>query len=167
MMQPRKRTAAPKSIGNTLKLEADEVNWGDLRGRRKAASQRLGVALILAVGPVLLAAGCRSSAGKAGGVSVAASIAPQPVHTGTETISFQLTDAAHQPVSGAHVQVEGDMSHPGMAPAFADALETAPGNYKAQLSFTMGGDWVVLFHIALSDGRRFERQMDVRGVESN
>jgi hypothetical protein len=31
----------------------------------------------------------------------------------------------------------------------------------------MGGDWVVLFHITLSDGRKVERQMDVKGVESN
>ena len=65
------------------------------------------------------------------------------------------------------VQVEGDMNHPGMAPVFADALEIEPGEYRAQLNFSMGGDWVVLFHINLSDGRKVERQMDVRGVESN
>ena len=42
---------------------------------------------------------------------------------GSETISFSLTNASHQPVAGARVQVEGDMSHPGMAPVFADANE--------------------------------------------
>ena len=31
----------------------------------------------------------------------------------------------------------------------------------------MGGDWVVLLHIRLADGRKIERQMDVKGVESN
>jgi hypothetical protein len=29
----------------------------------------------------------------------------------------------------------------------------------------MGGDWVVLLHITLADGRRIERQWNVKGVE--
>jgi hypothetical protein len=143
------------------------MDWSDSRGRRWAASQRVCALFVSAAMAAFVTAGCRSAAGSSGGISIAESIAPQPVHTGTGTILFQLTDAAHQPVSGARVQVEGDMSHPGMAPAFADALEIAPGSYKAQLNFTMGGDWVVLFHIELSDGRRIERQMEVKGVESN
>ena len=47
------------------------------------------------------------------------------------------------------------------------SAETSPGSYRATLDFTMGGDWVVLFHITLSDGRKIERQMDVKGVASN
>jgi hypothetical protein len=92
---------------------------------------------------------------------------PQPVRAQTETISFRLTNESRQPVADARVQVEGDMNHPGMEPVFTDALETAPGDYRAKLNFSMGGDWVVLFHITLSDGRKVERQMDVKGVESN
>ena len=117
--------------------------------------------------PAFSVFGCRKPAGATDDVSIETSIAPQPAHTGTETISFQLTNPSHEPVAGAHVQVEGDMSHPGMAPMFADARETSPGKYKATLDLTMGGDWVVLFHITLSDGRKVERQMDVNGVESN
>jgi hypothetical protein len=122
---------------------------------------------MLATLPLLVAIGCRRPANDEGGISVEESIAPQPVRAGTETISFRLTNGAHQPVAGAHVRVEGDMIHPGMAPVFTDAVEVSPGNYQAPLNFTMGGDWVVLFHIALSDGRKVERQMDVKGVESN
>ncbi len=59
------------------------------------------------------------------------------------------------------------MTHPGMAPVFADAIEVSPGSYKATMNFTMGGDWVVLFHIMMSNGRRVEQQMDVKGVASN
>ena len=92
---------------------------------------------------------------------------PQPARAGTETITFRLTDASHQPIAGARVQVEGDMNHPGMAPVFSDAVEVLPGSYKAALDLSMGGDWVVLFHITLSDGRKVERQMDIQGVESN
>jgi hypothetical protein len=123
--------------------------------------------LMLVVVPVLVLAGCRRPSKNEGGISIIESITPQPVRAQTETISFRLTNGSHQPVAGARVQVEGDMSHPGMAPVFTDARETAPGDYRALLNFTMGGDWVVLFHISLSDGRKFERQMDVKGVESN
>ncbi len=139
----------------------------DSRGRRAAASKRVWALLLLAGAPLLADTGCRRPANDADGISIIESIAPQPVRARTETISFRLTNGSHQPVPGARVQVEGDMSHPGMAPVFADALEIAPGDYRANLNFTMGGDWVVLFHINLSDGRNVERQMDVKGVESN
>jgi hypothetical protein len=117
--------------------------------------------------PAFFVGGCRKPAGAPDGISIKTSITPRPVRSGTETISIQLTSASQQPIAGAHVQVEGDMDHPGMAPVFADAVESSPGNYKAPLNFTMGGDWVVLFHITLSDGRKVEQQMDVKGVESN
>jgi hypothetical protein len=122
---------------------------------------------MLVAAPVIVSAGCRRPSSTQGGISIIESITPQPVRAQTETISFRLTNESHQPVAGARVQVEGDMSHPGMAPVFTDALETAPGDYRAPLNFTMGGDWVVLFHITLNDGRKIERQMDVKGVESN
>ncbi len=131
-----------------------------------AASLHLCAWLMLTALPLLVVAGCRKTANNEGGISIDASIAPQPVRAGSETISFVLTDASHQSVAGARVQVEGDMSHPGMAPVFSDAYELAPGNYKAPLELSMGGDWVVLFHITLRDGRKIERQMDVKGVES-
>ena len=51
-----------------------------------------------------------------------------------------------------------------MAPSFKTATETAPGQYQARISFDMAGDWVVLLHITLADGKKMERQMDVRGV---
>jgi hypothetical protein len=129
--------------------------------------RRLFALLLLAAMPWVMAAGCRKPAGASGDILMDASIAPQPVRAGAETVAFRLTNAARQPVTGTRVQVEGDMDHPGMAPVFADAQEISPGSYRAQLNLTMGGDWVVLFHITLSDGRKIERQMDVKGVESN
>jgi len=94
-------------------------------------------------------------------------ISPQPVRVGQATIAIQLADASAKPVTHAKISVEGDMSHPGMSPIFATATETSPGMYTAQLDFNMGGDWVVLSHIALADGRKLERRIDVSGVESN
>lgn len=132
-----------------------------------AASQRVRALLMLAGLSLFVTSGCRRARNDDGGIAMIESIAPQPVRAQTETISFRLTNESHHPVAGARVQVEGDMNHPGMAPVFADAAEVAPGDYRARLNFSMGGDWVVLFHITLSDGRKIERQMDVKGVESN
>lgn len=94
-------------------------------------------------------------------------ITPQPAHVGPATIAVQLADAARNPVDHAAIMVEADMSHPGMSPIFAKATEPTPGNYRAHINFDMAGDWVVLLHIKLADGRKIERQVDVRGVRSN
>ena len=94
-------------------------------------------------------------------------ITPQPVRVGPATITIKMVDAAGKPVARSTIEVEADMSHPGMAPVFDEAEETAPGSYRAHIAFNMGGDWVVLLHIKLPDGRKIERQVDVRGVQSN
>lgn len=104
-----------------------------------------------------------SDAGR--GITLRHEIDPWSAHQGGALLSFQLADAQASPVSRAQVSVEGDMTHPGMAPTFSDARETAPGSYQARVNFTMGGDWVLLLHVTLADGRKFERQLDVKGVE--
>jgi hypothetical protein len=138
-------------------------------GRRRAASL-VYRAILLWIPAALAASGCHkpadSTQDSTGGISVQESIAPQPVRTGQESVSIALKDAAGNPLTRAHIQVEGDMDHPGMAPVFSDASETAPGSYEAQINFNMGGDWAVLLHIKLADGRAVERQLNVRGVES-
>ncbi|MGC2619961.1 MAG: FixH family protein [Acidobacteriaceae bacterium] len=113
---------------------------------------------------MLTAAGCRGSGATHNDLQVHTSIAPQPVRVGESSVTVEVADALQKPVTGAQIQVEGDMAHPGMAPVFGDANETAPGTYSAQLHFNMPGDWVVLLHIRLADGRKVERQIDVRGV---
>jgi succinate-acetate transporter protein len=93
-------------------------------------------------------------------------ISPQPPRVGPATLSLKLSDAAARPVTGARITLEGNMTHAGMAPVFAGATEVEPGRYRAALEFTMGGDWVILIHAALPDGRKLERQVDVKGVRA-
>ena len=134
-----------------------------LQGRRLAALYFLGV--MATAGVALPAVGChrRDAAGE--GMSISTQISPQPVRVGAATVTVTgVTDGLGEPLAGVHIQVEGDMAHPGMAPVFGDATETAPGVYTARLNFTMPGDWVVLLHIRLADGSKIERQIDVRGV---
>ena len=95
-------------------------------------------------------------------------ISPSPPRVGPATVSLKLTDfLASKPVSGARVTLEGNMTHAGMTPVFAEAKESEPGSYRATLEFTMAGDWVVLLHASLPDGRKIERQWDVKGVRAD
>jgi hypothetical protein len=119
-----------------------------------------------------MVAACRRSSGGGPEISILQQISPQPVRVGPATVSIQIADATRKPVSGAAVEVEADMAHPGMGPVLGKAEETSPGNYRARLRFNMPGDWVVLLRIKLPGGqtpggRTIERQIDVRGVQSN
>ena len=99
-------------------------------------------------------------------VVVKPEISPHPARVGTVTVMFTLQDGTALPVKGAQVRLEADMSHPGMSPVFADAREAEPGRYQSQLALGMPGDWVILVHGALADGKKFERQIALNGVKA-
>jgi YtkA-like len=115
----------------------------------------------------IAATACHRVVDAAPGISAKEEITPQPVRVGPATVSIELADQSQKPVAHAAIMVEADMSHPGMSPVFADAKEIGPGSYRAPIEFNMGGDWVLLLHIKLADGRKIERQMDVKGVRTN
>lgn len=56
------------------------------------------------------------------------------------------------------------MSHAGMVPVFAEAKEIAPGRYQSIMRLSMAGDWYVLVHVTLPDGRELDQQVDIKGV---
>jgi hypothetical protein len=116
---------------------------------------------------VFLLSGCRRSDDSGHPITIQCQVTPQPPRVGTATIAAKLIDDRSRPVTGATVALEGDMSHPGMAPVFGSAKETEPGRYEGRLQLTMPGDWVILAHITLSDRRKLERQVDVKGVLPN
>jgi len=99
-------------------------------------------------------------------VSVREEIEPQPAVVGPATVTLSLADAEGHPLTHATVTVEGDMSHPGMRPVFAESNEVASGRYQARIYFAMAGDWVLLVHIKLAGGETLERQIDVQGVRA-
>lgn len=112
----------------------------------------------------LLVSGCRGEEDATTPIEL--TIEEQTPHqVGPATILFSLTDTlTGQPVTNAEVQVESNMTHPGMAPSQAEAVEVAPGDYEAPLDFTMPGDWYLLFDIRLPDGQTLTRQVNVAGV---
>ncbi len=96
-------------------------------------------------------------------ITVAWTVTPDPPRVGPVQVSLTLTEEG-QPVAGAEVRLEGNMSHPGMAPVFSGAREAAPGRYEAPLDLTMAGDWFVLARITLRDGRSLSRTSQLPGV---
>jgi hypothetical protein len=97
-------------------------------------------------------------------VNVTHQISPQPPRVGPVTITLRLTDSSGKAVTGARIAVEGDMSHAGMSPVFAEAKETGDGSYRASIDLSMAGDWIVVARATLQDGRKIEHQFQINGV---
>ena len=112
----------------------------------------------------VLAFACEKTA-KPPDIAVQYEIAPQPPRAGTTTIALKLTDKNGAPVGGARVELEGNMSHAGMAPLSGEAKEIETGKYRGTLQLTMAGDWIVLVHITLPDGQKLQRQIEINGVK--
>ena len=80
-------------------------------------------AMALAAIATLGLAGCRHQSGSDASVTVACEIQPRPPRAGIATVTVKLSDRAGHPLRGASLKLEGDMSHPGMEPVFANARE--------------------------------------------
>jgi hypothetical protein len=123
--------------------------------------------LTLVVLAIMFGISCHRPSNASSGVKVEFQIKPQPVRVGPVEISLTLTDIATQPLTGAQITVEADMSHAGMSPVFAPSKEVGAGQYQSQLSLGMAGDWVVLLHGTLPNGEKLERQFNVGDVRPN
>jgi YtkA-like len=110
--------------------------------------------------------GCRQQVVRLVDVNLTYEISPQPPRVGPTTIIFTLTDSGKL-VSGGHITVEANMSHPGMIPVFADATEIEPGRYRAIVDLSMAGDWVVLADATLPTGRKMKLRFEINGVASS
>lgn len=116
---------------------------------------------------VLLAAACHKAHEPAPVFTIVHQITPQPARVGPAVILLKVTEASGKALTGAHITLEGNMSHAGMAPVFAKAEESEPGRYQAPFEFSMAGDWIVLVHVTLADGQKVEQQFQISGVRSD
>jgi hypothetical protein len=134
--------------------------------RRSERWREIGV-ISLACLVVVACAGCSKSTDRSPSILLRHEISLQPTRIGPATVTIRLTDIAGKPVAAAQIAIEGDMSHPGMSPAFGQVKELEAGRYQGQIDFAMAGDWTLLFHITLADGRKLDRQGSVPAVRAN
>jgi hypothetical protein len=134
------------------------------RGGRGPLTREL-LVLFFILGGIIFAVACTKSASQSTIVVSDTLLTPQPPQAGPITVNFKLSDESKS-LTGAHISLEGDMTHAGMAPVFGEAKEVSPGQYQGQLTFNMGGDWVVLLHITIPNGKLVEKQIAVNGVQS-
>jgi hypothetical protein len=111
--------------------------------------------------------GCRRQVAGLNDLRLTHELSPQPPRVGPTTIVFNLTDRSRKIVSGARINVEAMMSHPGMSPVFVDATEVEPGRYRAVVDLSMAGDWIVLARATSPDGRNLAYRFEINGVASS
>jgi len=68
-------------------------------------------------------------------------------------------------VTGAQLTIEGNMSHAGMVPVFADASEIEPGRYQSTLKLSMAGDWLVTAHVNVAGNHKEDYNFEIKGVK--
>ncbi len=127
--------------------------------------KRVTFSLLLLIAGVVVS-GCQPGQETASDISLEWEIDPSPARVGKATIHFVLRDSTDQRIEGADVELEGLMSHPGMEPVFAESEETSPGEYSAEIEFTMAGDWIINFNSRLDEERVAEHQIRISGVRS-
>ena len=116
------------------------------------------------LGAVLLVTGCRKSAPAASDVDLTWELSPAAPTVGPATLTITLRRQSGEPLAGAAMRLEGHMTHPGMAPVLADAIERTPGVYDLPFPFTMEGDWALLVTAETPRDGRIERRIDVANV---
>ena len=112
---------------------------------------------------LLFAQACRHKSESLPDLTLEHEISPQPPRVGQVAITVRVT-ASGTPITRARITMEGNMSHAGMVPVFAEATEIDAGRYRANMDLGMAGDWLVLVHATLADGRKLERQFEIKGV---
>jgi hypothetical protein len=119
---------------------------------------RLFPGAVLAVAMMLVTA-CRPSS-PAADLTVHWQLVPAAPVVGREVaadVTIQLPNG--RPVLGARLNLEGHMSHPGMAPVIVPMTHAGEGRYRAAVTLTMSGDWAMFVSGELADGQAVRQRV--------
>ena len=76
---------------------------------------------------------------------------PEALAVGDSTLIVTLEDEHGAPVDGAALQVHANMDHEGMMLVEGQSNDSANGEYRVPLTWTMGGGWSVTVTAQLPD----------------
>jgi hypothetical protein len=108
---------------------------------------------------IVCAAACRPST-PADELTVHWQMVPAAPVVGREVaadVTIQLPNG--RPVVAARLNLEGHMSHPGMAPVIAPLTHQGDGRYRAAVTLTMSGGWAMFVSGELADGRAVRQRV--------
>ena len=92
-------------------------------------------------------------------------VSPQPPTVGSARIDLTVASPDGKPITGAKLQVRGDMAMAGMQPVLADLKDEGSGHYQADgFQFTMVGDWTLTVSGSLPDGTAIKKTFAIAGV---
>jgi len=94
-------------------------------------------------------------------VSIELTVEPAQPAAGPAQLIITLTDQNGQPIDNAVLEIEGNMTHAGMVPVFAQTTDGENGRYVVPFEWTMGGDWTLTVGVLLEDGRTISREFPV------
>ncbi len=96
------------------------------------------------------------------GVQIELAVDPASPAVGPARLLVTLTGPDGQPIDGATVEVEGNMTHAGMTPVFVQTTASEQGRYTVPFEWTMAGDWIVTVRVTLPGGEQVRREFPVR-----
>jgi hypothetical protein len=115
--------------------------------------------IVALVAAVTVSGACRRAPTSAD-VTIGLTITPQaPVAGEPVDARISLHDVQQHAITGATVQLEAHMTHPGMAPVIESASDRGGGQYDASLSLTMAGDWVLFADVRTAGGQRVRKEI--------
>ena len=159
-------------INITATLEWNMVNSNRIHPNLSRQTTRLLTFAVLVLLVILFAA-CAAQPVTPETTSPAVTVTLIPDHAGVEgdTLTVQLSDANGQPLIGAQVSIEGNMTHAGMVPMVSDPVAddadgAADGSYAVPFQFSMLGDWIITVSATLADGSTASQEIPVTVTES-
>jgi len=152
-----------RSVGHGGRPPAP-LHFGVDRFARPTApsARRRAMRVVLVVTVAAVAIGCRPPAERADPARpVEVALLTTPARVGPAAVEVRLT-VDGTPVAGASVRIVGDMTHAGMVPEVAAAVDIGGGRYRSEgFAFSMVGDWVVTAEVRYPDGVQRQGSMAV------
>lgn len=113
----------------------------------------------------LLLTACQGQGPANSAVRMALTVTPPAPAVGPAGVAVTVQRPDGTPVTGAKLQLRGDMTMAGMAPVLAPLADRGDGRYVASgFRFTMGGDWVLTVSGTLPDGQSVHHTFTINNV---
>jgi hypothetical protein len=130
-------------------------------GTRPCVPARLALVVVLLVS-------CRPVPEPVDSLTLDLRLDPAVPSVGREAVAVLVArEATGDPVRAATLDLEAHMTHPGMVPVVTRLDPSGDGRFRAAVTFTMAGEWVILVTGRLGDGRAVRQRVTTLTVAAD